>query len=310
MEPYLVGFGCTALVLGGMAFYMRLAGRPSAAAARASQRLRELKQGNESVTESVVPGENKGLLNIASKVGEWVSPTADQQSSSLQEKLALAGYKRPAAVRQFLGLQLLAILVLAGVGAAAAVLMSQPWPRLLLYSSIGGATGMILSSYALSKRVAKRKAAINLALPDALDILVLAVEGGASLNAGISWVTEEIKDIHPVLGAEMAIVEGEIQLGFSPAEALRGLADRCGNTDIRELSAAILQSERYGVGVAKVMRNFAESARQDRQLRMEEAAQKAAVKIVFPMLLFIFPAIFIVLLGPAAMEMSKLFAKP
>jgi tight adherence protein C len=139
--------------------------------------------------------------------------------------------------------------------------------------------------------------------------MVLSVEGGASLNAAVNWVTEEIQPVHPVLGAEMAIVQREIQLGLSTGEAFRGFADRCGITEARDLAAALLQSEKYGASIAKALRVYTDAAREERQLWAEEVAQKAAVKILFPMLLCIFPAMFIVLLGPAALQMTNLFSR-
>jgi tight adherence protein C len=112
-----------------------------------------------------------------------------------------------------------------------------------------------------------------------------------------------------VLGAELLTVQREVQLGLSIGEAVRAFADRCGLAEARDLSVALLQSEKYGASVGRALRTYADSARVERQLWAEEVAQKASVKIIFPMLLCIFPAIFIVLLGPAAMQMSKLFAR-
>jgi tight adherence protein C len=135
------------------------------------------------------------------------------------------------------------------------------------------------------------------------------LEGGISLVAAIQRVAEELQSVHPELGAEINLLQREIQLGLSPGEALKKLAQRCGLEEVRDLASTILQSEQYGASVAKMFRTYADSYRIERQQRAEEMAQKAAVKILFPTLLFIFPAIFIVLLGPAAFQMAKIFAR-
>jgi tight adherence protein C len=150
---------------------------------------------------------------------------------------------------------------------------------------------------------------LRAALPDALDMLVLCLEGGVSFHAAMQRVTDELHAVHPALGEEMSIVQQEILLGLSGGEALRKFAGRCGLPDVRDLSLVLLQSERYGAGLTKALRGFADNVRLQRQQRAEERAHKAGVKILFPTLLCIFPAIFIVLLGPAALQLSRLFAR-
>src|SRR5438067_1026350 len=134
---------------------------------------------------------------------------------------------------------------------------------------------------------------------DALDMLVLCIEGGLSMNAALQRITGELVHVHPALGEELTLVVQTVNLGLSVGEAVKQLGDRCGLEEVRDLASLLLQSERFGAGVAKTLRTHADSSRTDRQQRAEELAQKASVKILFPMLLFIFPAIFIVLLGPA-----------
>jgi tight adherence protein C len=129
------------------------------------------------------------------------------------------------------------------------------------------------------------------------------------MTAAFQRVADELQIVHPVLGAEMNIIQREINLGLSAGESLKKMGERCGMADVRELASVLLQSERFGASMAKALRTHAESWRQERQQRIEELAQKAAVKILFPTLLCIFPAIFIVLLGPAAFQMATLFAK-
>ena len=153
------------------------------------------------------------------------------------------------------------------------------------------------------------QARLRTAIPDALDMLVLCLEGGIGLMAAIQRVTDELHAVHPELGGEFSILERSIQLGLSPGQALKALGQRCGLDEVRDLASTVLQSEQYGASVAKTFRTYSDSYRKERQFWAEEMAQRAAVKILFPTLLFIFPAIFIVLLGPAAFQMSRIFGR-
>jgi tight adherence protein C len=127
--------------------------------------------------------------------------------------------------------------------------------------------------------------------------------------AAAQRVAGELQVVHPVLGSELSVFQREIQLGLSPGDALKKLGERTGLDEVRDLASVLLQSERFGASVVKALRGYADSWRVERQERAEEMAQKAAVKILFPTLLFIFPAIFIVLLGPAAFQVAGLFSK-
>jgi tight adherence protein C len=285
-----------------------LESRPSRDQRRASRRLREL--GADPALDGTESGDGPGWVwGSVSKLGAWVVPNAGRRTANLRSQLALAGYRHDSAVLYFTGLQLVLVVVLALVCGSIAVAGGTSWKRALLWTAVGGGGGLVLPTFALSSRIAKRQQILRHALPDVLDIMVLSVEGGASLNAAISWATEEIQSAHPVFGAEMLIVQREMQLGLSAGEAFRAFADRCGLSEARDLAASLVQSERYGASIAKALRAYSDAARVERQLWAEEVAQKASVKIIFPMLLCIFPAIFIVLLGPAAMQMSKLFAR-
>ena len=300
-------FAFLAVTLAVIGLGRYLEGRPSQDQRRASRRLRELSG------DLVGPAEPDDQPNWAwssvSKLGAWVLPSAGNRTTALRTRLALAGYRQPSALLYFTGIQLVLVAALALACGAIAVVGGAAWKGALLWTASGGAAGLVLPTFALSSRVARRQQNLRHAMPDVLDIMVLSVEGGASLNAAISWASEEIRSVHPILGAEMMLVQREMQLGLSAGEAFRSLADRCGIPEVRDLAAALLQSERYGASIAKTLRAYADAARQERQLWAEEVAQKASVKIIFPMLLCIFPAIFIVLLGPAAMQMSKLFAR-
>jgi tight adherence protein C len=305
-DPFLLGFFTFAAVTVGIAVVgWYLADRSTPDHQRAIRRLQELGGAAESIEG--LTGTNRVRL-VISKIGGVVGLWSGK-GAVLRLRLALAGYTQPSAEVYYRGIQLLLIVVLALTGGIVAMACGITWSRSILWGVVGATLGFLGPSFVLSAQVNARQRLLRNALPDALDIMVLCVEGGASLNAAVTWVAEEIAQVHPLLGLEMQIVQREMQLGLSAGEAFRGFADRSGVSEARDLATTLLQSERYGASIAKTLRAYADGARQDRQLWAEEMAHKAAVKIMFPMLICIFPAMFIVLLGPAAYQMSALFSK-
>jgi tight adherence protein C len=237
-------------------------------------------------------------------------PGHNKKTAGVKTRLQHAGYFHPSAPFLFMGARVLLTAVLTPVVGLAPVLVGlASWSRFPLFALCGCAAGLVGPGLWLSGQLEKRKRTLRDAFPDALDMLVLCMEGGVTLQAAVQRVADELAVVHPVLGAEVNVVHGEMQLGLSAAEALRNFADRCGLDDVRDLACVLQQSEKHGASVAKALRIFSDSARVERQQQAEEMAQKAAVKILFPTLVCIFPAIFIVLLGPAAVQMSRLFAR-
>ena len=146
------------------------------------------------------------------------------------------------------------------------------------------------------------------ALPDALDVLVICLEGGLSLPGALKRVSSELRTAHPTLANELNLVQREIQLGRSPGEALQQMGIRTDLEEIRSLASVVSQAERFGASLVKSLRVHAETLRLKRQQYAEEMAQKAIIKVLFPTLLFIFPGIFIVILGPAAIQIYEMLA--
>jgi tight adherence protein C len=250
------------------------------------------------------------LIAALTGISKLLSPGKQSGTDPLGKKLIQAGFFSPFAPRVFLGSKLLLMVLLP------ALLALLPFwlgligrSNILLAALAASCLGMALPSIWLGQKVHKRQRLLRQALPDAMDMLVLCMEGGISLVGACQRMTEELQAAHPILGAEMNIVQREIQLGLSVGASLKKLGGRCGLEEVRELANVLLQSERFGASVVKSLRTHAEGWRIERQQRAEEMAQKAAVKILFPTLLCIFPAIFIVLLGPAAFQMAKLFSK-
>jgi tight adherence protein C len=172
----------------------------------------------------------------------------------------------------------------------------------LILGLAAGLAGTLAPSFWLDHMKRVRQHRIRRALPDALDVMVVCLEGGLSLPASFSRVARELATAHPMLALEFRIVDRHTQMGRSTGEAVRDFAVRFDLEELRSMAAVILQAERIGSSVVNAMRVFADTLRVKRQQRAEELAHKATVKILFPTLLCIFPAIFIVILGPAAIQ--------
>jgi tight adherence protein C len=268
---------------------------------------------------SLADGTTRNSPSHAAGTWAWLMPpeqvmrflSSEKKSvAELQSKLLQAGYFRPSASLVFIGVRLLLMVFLAAACGLLAYWTGLVTPaKIPLMSLLGCAAGMVGPSFWLSAQVRKRQQLLRNALPDALDMLVLCLEGGMGLHAALQRVSDDLEAAHPALDVEMNIIQREIELGLSPGTAFKKFADRCRLTDVRDLAAIIQQSERFGASVTKALRIYADGARAERQMRTEEMAQKAAVKILFPTLLCIFPAIFIVLLGPAAYQLRQLFSQ-
>jgi len=153
-----------------------------------------------------------------------------------------------------------------------------------------------------------RKLQIQQALPDALDLMVVCVEAGLGLNAAIARVGAEVKVASPGLSEELSLVNHEIRAGLPRAEALRRLARRSGVEDLYALTAMLIQADRLGTSVAQSLRAHAESMRTRRRQRAEQMARKAGIKLAFPLVFLIFPALLVVILGPAAIQLMQAIA--
>jgi tight adherence protein C len=249
------------------------------------------------------------VLSKLPSVGTPLLPTNEAQRGQLQRRLIEAGIYDRSALPLLLGVKML----LMAAPVAFSVLLAATGslsPIRAVFAGIGGiGLGMLAPGLWLDYRKNRRQISLRRGLPDALDMLVLCLEGGVSLTAGMQRVIAELHAAHPLLAAEMDLVQREMLLGVSAGEGLQKLAARADLEELRNLASVIIQSERYGTSVVKALRIHADTLRQQRQQRAEELAQKASVKILFPTLLCIFPAIFIVILGPAAFQILTIFSR-
>lgn len=231
-----------------------------------------------------------------------VASSGNPGKNQLAERLVLAGfYRRNASTYYYLGQATLA----AGLMAVVAGLWFTETvaPRVATLSSlVVGVCVVLFPSLFLEQRMKWRQLEIRRGLPDALDVLVISLEAGLSLPAALVRLSKELAVVHPLLAFELTIVQREIQLGNSTGQALRNFATRFGIEELRNLAAVAMQAERYGASIVQALRTHAESLRIKRLQQAQERAQKAAVKLLIPTVLFIFPAVFVVILGPAAYD--------
>jgi tight adherence protein C len=230
------------------------------------------------------------------RLGEY-APTSPAEMGKLKARLVAAGYRGGEALPVFIGARL-------GCGLLAFGLMSSGLvvrPNILL--ALGGAAlGYLLPGFVLARMAKKRQHRIRLSLPDALDLLVVSVEAGLGLDQALQRVGEELAFAHKDLSDELRLVNLEMRAGKARSDALRHLADRTGVDDLSSLTAMLIQTDKFGTSVAQSLRVHSETLRTKRRQRAEEAAAKTGVKMVFPLVFCIFPAIWVVTIGPAAIK--------
>jgi tight adherence protein C len=224
-------------------------------------------------------------------------PRSPSEMGKLQQRLVTAGYRSNEAVPLFLGIRIgFALLLFALFGSPIAI-----HPNFLL--ALGGCgLGYVLPGVMLARMAKKRQHKIRLGLPDALDLLVVSVEAGLGLDQAIQRVAEELAFAHPELADELRLINLELRAGKARSEALHNFGERTQVDDVISLVAMLVQTDKFGTSVAQSLRVHSDTARTKRRQRAEEAAAKTGVKMVFPLVFCIFPAIWIVTIGPAAIK--------
>lgn len=249
------------------------------------------------------------VRSLLVRIGTPLVPSDEKERTLLRTQLIHAGLYSRDAMTIFLGAKM--VLIVLPLLAALVVLLMRwlPLQKGLLFGLVGSVFGIMGANFWLEARKNRRQADLRRGLPDALDVIVICMEGGLSLVGAFRRVIGELGMAHPSLTAELRTVQREMQLGLSAGESLRKFADRCGLDETRSLASVVLQAERFGASMVKMLRIHADLLRQRRLQRSEEIAQRASVKILFPTLLCIFPAIIFVYLGPAAIQIKNLFTR-
>ncbi len=240
-------------------------------------------------------------------MGAPLLPKSEEERTKLQTRLVHAGLYGRQAMVAFLGVKMM-LIAPAGLLMVGSAMGFLPMATGLLIATGLGIAGLIGPSFWLDFKKSGRQSIFRRALPDALDVLVICLEGGLSFQAAVRYVTAELRTAHPELATELALVQREVQLGKTTGEAFRQMGDRVDLEEIRGLAGVIIQADRFGASLVKSLRVHAETLRLKRRQRAEEMAQKAAVKMLIPTILFIFPAIFIVVLGPAMIHIGRIMS--
>ena len=231
----------------------------------------------------------------------------DKRRVHWRDMLLHAGYRRPSAGMVFIGTRVVLSGLLGVVGVVLAAMVSiTPQQRLLLVAGLA-LLGWMIPFMFVKRQVGKRQDELQRALPDALDVMVVCVEAGLGLNQALVRVGEEMSRVSSTLAEELTLVSLEIRAGTPREDALRNLGLRTGVADIRALTSMLIQTDRFGTSIADALRIHADELRTKRRQRAEEAAAKLTVKMLIPIIIFIFPSIFLVILGPAVFHVGEMF---
>jgi tight adherence protein C len=260
------------------------------------------------------PKEEKKLKNVVehakSSLGSMMAsvenlmPKSEKEVGVMRQRLTRAGYRRESAVKVLYGCKLVTPLLLSGIALVTG--LGNLAPFLVYVMTLG--VGFLAPDFWLGKKIAKRQKRINRGLPDVLDLLVICMEAGLSLDQATTRTAQELSKSLPELCDELTVVVLEQRAGRARSDAWKNMADRTGVESLRNLVSMLVQTEQFGTSIAKMLRVHSDTLRTQRVQMVEELASKTTVKLVFPLVLFIFPALFLVTLGPAAIVMVEAFS--
>jgi len=292
-------FICFSLVVMGVYW---LAVRPQSAS---TERLRRLGERGAGIASAAI-AEDRPVAEFAEKIAAPLNrlvPPSAAEAKKLQKQLMQAGYRSQNAPVVFRAIQLATLICLPGAVAFACAIFTRLAGDALLLILFAFVLGFFMPRYFLKRAIRNRQQRVRWGLADALDLMVISIEAGLGLNAAMLRVSDELKDVHRDISEEFELANLEIRVGRERDEALRNLAERTGVDDLCSLVAMLIQADRFGTSIARAVRIFSDSLRTKRRQRAEQAAQKAAVKLLFPLACFLFPTLFIAILGPAALTL-------
>jgi tight adherence protein C len=283
----------------------------------ATERLRRLggKEGGIATANAqgaVVIPEDGPATDIAQRLANPLNkllPPSATEAKKLQKQLMHAGFRSQEAPIIYRALQIATMAGLPLMVAGVCAVLARPLGSALVYIIIAFVAGFILPRFFLGRITKNRQRELRWGLADALDLMVVSVEAGLGLNAAMMKVSTELKEVHSAIAIEFELANLEIRVGRDRDEALRNLAERTGVDDLRSLVAMLIQTDKFGTSIAKGLRVFSDSLRTKRRQRAEQEAQKAAVKLLFPLSCFLFPTLFIAILGPAALNLIDVLGR-
>jgi len=286
-----------------MALYWLLF-RPVSATA---QRLQDLEDPRVIVGAHSI--EVNSMESVAARLAEPINrllPPSAADAKKLTRQLMQAGYRSPSAPGVFRVTQLILMLALPTLLLLIWTLMAQPLSDAILPVLGAFGIGFLAPRFILNRMIANRKLRVTWGLADALDLMVITMEAGLGLNAAMLKVCDELRTVHPDICKEFELANLEIRVGRERSEALRNLADRTGVEDLNSLVGMLIQADRFGTSIARAVRVYSDSLRTKRRQRAEQAAQKAAFKLLLPLGALLFPTMFIIILGPALINISDM----
>jgi tight adherence protein C len=287
--------------------------KPQSAATERLRRLNNRDGGlNAQDVQSVVLPDESPAADLAQRLAQPLNklvPPSATEAKKLRKQLMHAGFRSTEAPIIYRGIQLVSMASFPGLVALVCAFMAYPLQNALLYILFAFLLGFFLPRYMLGRMTRNRQRDLRWGLADALDLMVVSVEAGLGLNAAMMKVSSELRDVHHDIATEFELANLEIRVGRDRDEALRNLAERTGVDDLRSLVAMLIQTDKFGTSIAKGLRVFSDSLRTKRRQRAEQEAQKAAVKLLLPLACFLFPTLFIAILGPAALNLIDTLGK-
>jgi len=272
----------------------------------AAQRLSELEAETHAQVDHVPSQDVSHVAVIAERVAEPLNrlvPPSAAEAAKLRKQLMQAGFRAHSAPLTYRAIQISSMTLLPLTVAATYVVMAKPLGSAVLPILLGFILGFFIPRVTLRQLIKRRKLHIQWGLPDALDLMVVCIEAGLGLNASMVRVSEEIHEVHPDISKEFGLANLEIRVGRSREEALMNLAERTGVEDLSSLVSMLIQADRFGTSITRAIRVYSEALRTKRRQRAEQGAQMAAVKLLLPLAAFLFPTLFIAILGPAALNL-------
>jgi tight adherence protein C len=239
-------------------------------------------------------------LRVMSDLGSMLK-TSEVETLKIKRDLAAAGFRHELAVTTFLGLKASGVVLVPIVAAGVMYAINPDALAILPAVLCSGYLGYRLPDNLLRRKIEKRKRVLNRGLPDLLDLLVIQVESGLSLEQALADTARDLRLAHPVLAEELGVFQLEIQAGTSRTEALRNLGERPREPETRKLASLLIQADRFGTSISRVLRTQARYMRIRRRQNAEEQAHKVGVKLIFPIFFLIMPSMFLVTAGPAVL---------
>jgi tight adherence protein C len=243
------------------------------------------------------------LAGLLEPIGNLL-PVSPQAAGMLKRDFTAAGIRSPSAIPVFYGAKIVLAAAFVMLAFTARNHVESPVSR-MMYPIAGGGMGFFLPSFVLGRLIKRRSTQIRLSLPDVLDLLVICTEAGCGLDQALVNVSRELKNVHPAISEELALLNMEIMAGKSRAEAMRNFAKRVAEDEVKKLMAILIQTDRFGTSVSEALRTQSDYLRIRRRQEAEEKAGKVGVKLVFPIFFFCLPALLVVTAGPGMLQLMN-----